>query len=437
MSKNKGVLYVGQCYYNFWYLSRELRKLGWKTELVNTDPNLSDDFYHGEDVHFLKHPYNSQVKKLEYFLYALSNFEIFHFANKKGLFFISDYDGMVNKQPHGFKRFFLKFLLNKLVKKRVGVLFRLFYFLGPSFSLKVFKFFAPAFPERWDLILLKKFDKKIAYSNNGCNDGVTKESFRKWETTTNESVCSICSWGKDDLVCNDAENNKWGTFRNNICDLQFLIGSNRADYNKSEKIRETPWAYCVDKNLWSPDILIPANYILPFHKDTVKIYHAIGNYETRSQLNSKSIKSTHIYLEVIKKLKNEGHNIEIIFFNDVPNKKIKYYQSQADIFVDMLSYGFYGANIREGLMLGKPCVCYLRGEWLDDMRKEVPDYVNEIPVVSANELTIYEVLKDLIVNTNKRKEVGRKSREFAMKWHASDVAAVKFDEIYSKLLSEN
>ncbi len=33
------VLYVGQSYYNAWYLSRELRKLGWKADVLNWDPN--------------------------------------------------------------------------------------------------------------------------------------------------------------------------------------------------------------------------------------------------------------------------------------------------------------------------------------------------------------------------------------------------------------
>ena len=51
-------------------------------------------------------------------------------------------------------------------------------------------------------------------------------------------------------------------------------------------------------------------------------------------------------------------------------KVVRYYQVQSDIFVDMLTYGFFGANVREALMLGKPAVCYLRPEWLETMRRE-------------------------------------------------------------------
>ena len=135
-------------------------------------------------------------------------------------------------------------------------------------------------------------------------------------------------------------------------------------------------------------------------------------------------------------MKREGHKVEIIFFHDVPNRKIRYYQAQADIFADMLTFGFFGANIREGMMLGKPCICYLRPEWLEQMRGEIPGYVDEIPIISATPETIYQVLKELVIDREKRAEIGRKSREFAVKWHSSGAAAKRFDTIYAGLLEK-
>ena len=82
---------------------------------------------------------------------------------------------------------------------------------------------------------------------------------------------------------------------------------------------------------------------------------------------------------MIDKLKLEGIDVEMIFFHGVPNKELRYYQAQADIVVDMLTYGFFGAEVREAMMLGKPVVCYLRDEWLDQMRAEIPEYVDETP----------------------------------------------------------
>jgi glycosyltransferase involved in cell wall biosynthesis len=124
-----------------------------------------------------------------------------------------------------------------------------------------------------------------------------------------------------------------------------------------------------------------------------------------------------------------------MFYENVPNRDLRYYQVQADIVVDMLTYGFFGATAREAMMLGKPVVCYLRPEWLDSMRAEIPDYVDELPVVSATPDTVREVLVDLIDHPEKRAEIGRRSREFAVKWHSSRAAGRRLDAIYSGLLA--
>ena len=49
----KSILFVGQAFYNAWYLSRELRKLGWKADLINIDSNNNiahSNQYHGQDL---------------------------------------------------------------------------------------------------------------------------------------------------------------------------------------------------------------------------------------------------------------------------------------------------------------------------------------------------------------------------------------------------
>ncbi|MGH8196516.1 MAG: hypothetical protein ACREQ8_19305, partial [Woeseiaceae bacterium] len=46
----RSVLFVGQAYYNHWYLSRALRALGWKADLLNWDGNENAQiYYHGHD----------------------------------------------------------------------------------------------------------------------------------------------------------------------------------------------------------------------------------------------------------------------------------------------------------------------------------------------------------------------------------------------------
>ena len=103
----------------------------------------------------------------------------------------------------------------------------------------------------------------------------------------------------------------------------------------------------------------------------------------------------------------------------------------------MLTVGFFGANVREAMMMGKPAVCFLRPEWLDSMRKEIPEFVNELPVVSATPDNVYEIVRDLILDREKRLEIGRRSRVFAEKWFASDIAAVVAEKVYLSLMKKH
>jgi glycosyltransferase involved in cell wall biosynthesis len=86
------------------------------------------------------------------------------------------------------------------------------------------------------------------------------------------------------------------------------------------------------------------------------------------------------------------------------------------------------------MMLGKPVVCYLRPEWLASIRRELPEFVDQLPIVSATPENVYEVLEDLVRNPEKRRDIGRRSREFAVRWHSSERAAARFDQIYRDLL---
>jgi len=386
--KRQSVLYAGQCYYNHWYLSRELRLLGWKADVLNWDMNISSQiYYHGEDFVI---DYKSEQDITNYFrfyFYAIRNYDIFHFANKGGLQF--------------------------------GEPFR-------SFFITIFK------EEGFEVRFLKALGKKIVYTNNGCLDGVSQSSFSKWRP---ESVCSICRWEKVPTVCSDEKNLAWGKFRNEVSDYICLLGGNRADYNDDPRVHEVPEVYCLDPEVWNPQIDVPDNYKFPvLNESQIRLYHAVGDLKDRTRDDGKNIKSSHVYLPLINKLINEGLEIELVNPTGIPNKEVRYVQAQSDIFLDMLTYGWFGANAREAMMLGKPVICFLRSEWLESLRKEIPEYVEELPVVTATPETVEVVLRDLIANKKKRLEIGKRSREFAIKWHSSKAGARRFDTIYSDLL---
>ncbi|MEQ8926720.1 MAG: hypothetical protein RLO81_12945, partial [Fulvivirga sp.] len=185
-----------------------------------------------------------------------------------------------------------------------------------------------------------------------------------------------------------------------------------------------------------PNLNIPIKYQLPvLPKGYLRVYHSVGNKKERTTDDGVNIKSSHIYIPLIEKLRSEGIGIELLEPTDIPNKEVRYIQAQSDIVVDMLTYGWFGANAREAMMLGKPVICFIRAKWLDSVREEIPGYAEELPIVNATPNTVESVLRDLIANPAKRNEIGKRSRAFAVKWHSSIAASKRFNRIYSDILN--
>jgi glycosyltransferase involved in cell wall biosynthesis len=79
-------------------------------------------------------------------------------------------------------------------------------------------------------------------------------------------------------------------------------------------------------------------------------------------------------------------------------------------------------------------ICFIRPEWLDGVRREIPEYAEELPIVSATPETAFEVLKGLVEDPERRAEIGRRSRAFALKWHSAEAGGRRLDAIYRALL---
>ena len=87
------------------------------------------------------------------------------------------------------------------------------------------------------------------------------------------------------------------SFRNSLADYQTLTGGNRIDYNLDPRVHEVPEFYCLDPDFWHPDLDDPGQLSPASSRSTVKIYHAVGNVQARSEAErTRNLKSTHIYI---------------------------------------------------------------------------------------------------------------------------------------------
>lgn len=387
ISGKRSVLFLYNSYYHFFYLAKALRKQGWNAVTVNYEDPVGGthvNFYHGEDIN-IYHPvpdrFKDNIKTLHQ--WALRNFDLLHFAG----------DGLMS-----------------------------FY------------------PENWyadtpeDIVEWKRAGKKLGYTISGCLSCVSQTSFAEWSSLdADQPACNSCRWQDEPSVCSDKKNLAWGRKVDTYCDLICAEAVPALDYLASQKTVFNPLTMCLDPNIWHPDIEIPPDFRIVRNESEYIVYHSVGNYELRLRKDGKNIKGTSAVMAAIDRLNSEGIKVRLIFATDIPNLDVRYLQAQADVIVDQLIIGEYGANAREGMMLGKPVICYLNSKGNEDGRYDM-SWKDEVPLVQATQSTIYEVLKSLLLHADKRREIGLASRRYALKWHSADACAKRYVEVATKLV---
>jgi glycosyltransferase involved in cell wall biosynthesis len=380
----RSVVFLGNSYYNFFYLAAALRQRGWDAVSVTTeDPNGPNArHFHGHDVNLYdRDPQRHERNIAEFYRDVVKRFRMVHFYGRGHLSFFpgrADADASYASLPT-------------------------------------------------DLLELRRAGVKIGYSVSGCLDGVAQSTVHAWS----HGACDRCVWQKEPTVCADRGNLAWGHKVYMFGDLIATEGFPALDWQGSDKAYREPLTTALDANFWRPDLDIPERLRLPRAAGELIVYHSVGNFELRNR-NGRNIKGTAAVMDAIERLRSEGMKVRLEFVTDMPNTEVRFIQGQADVVVDQLNHGRYGATAREGMMLGRPTVCHLNRQ--EPAGAERLESIETCPLVSANETTIYAVLKDLLSDEAKRRAIGAASRAYAVKWHSAQACADRFEAVYDRLM---
>jgi glycosyltransferase involved in cell wall biosynthesis len=129
----------------------------------------------------------------------------------------------------------------------------------------------------------------------------------------------------------------------------------------------------------------------------------------------REIKGTRFLLDAVSRLQAEGVAFDFQLVEGVPQAEARALYHRADLVVDQLLVGWYGALAVEAMSLGKPVIAYLRE---DDLAFLPAAMRKEIPVVPAEPATIYDVLKELLtVRREELPRLGLRARAYVCRWH--------------------
>lgn len=387
----RSIIFVHHAYYHFFYLAKALRKRGWRAYSVSTENPKSGNtpYYHGQDLLIWDDdPIVRRELQRELFYAIRDNFKMVHYHGESNL---SVFD----------KNFCSDTMRN-------GV--------------------------PWDFLELKAHGVKIGQSISGCLTGQRQSVFNKGSG----GVCDKCVWQNNRAVCSDDKNGFVNDKLLRLLDLNALEVDWPLDTSRqTPQSFFDPLTYCFDEDQWHPDLEIPSHIErLERKPGEVLVFHAVGNFNIRdSAANKRNIKGTPAVVEAVERLETEGHPVRLVFKTGVPSKDMRFYQIQADIIVDQIIYGRWGATARETMALGIPTVCHIDSRQPDGVPPSPA--LAECPLVDATPETIYDVLKDLALNPDKRRKIGEASRAYAVKWHSADACADRFERVYDRIQSGN
>ena len=381
----RSVLFLHNSYYHYLHLASALRRRGWDAVSLSLEPpdGPNAKFYHGEDVN-LFHPDSAVLaERVAALLPEIAGrFRMVQFCG----------DGMM-----------------ALLPSRQDV--------GPRRDV---------IP--WEFIELRRAGVKIGYTCGGCADGIAQSSFYRWSGQS----CDKCTLRGRSEFCSDLRNLAWGHKREMFCDLIATEMLPALDYCAGPKTYREPLTMAVDAERWRPDVEVPESLRIAREPGEVLVFHGVGNYSDEHYLGNRDYKGTRAIREAVARLQAEGLPLRLIFVHDVPSRDMRFIQVQADIVIDQLNAGRYGANGRECLMLGKPVIGNIRR---DNEPGAAPlASLAECPVVHATEETIAGVLRGLASDSERRRRLGEASRQYALKWHSADALAARFESVYDWIM---
>jgi hypothetical protein len=380
------VLFLHNSYYHFLYLASALRRRGWDALALSLEypESANAPFYHGEDVNLWHSDAVERAHRAARLVSEIvQRFRLVHFAGD-GLMALSEAE--YDREP------------------RRSVI-------------------------PWGIIELKRAGVKIGYTCGGCTDGIAQSSFYRWS----ERSCDKCTLKGRAEVCSDQRNLAWGHKREMFCDLVAAEMLPALDYCSGSKIVREPLTMAVDAETWRPDLAVPERHYIKRKPGEVLIFHGVGNYFHADYLGNRDYKGTGCIKRAVERLQAEGHPVRLIFVHDLPSHEVRFVQVQADIVVDQLNFGRYGANGRECLMLGKPVIGNINRE--EEGGSAPLECLTECPIVHATEETFEQVLRGLVADPERRRRLGEVSRQYALKWHSADALAARFETVYDWIMA--
>jgi hypothetical protein len=141
--------------------------------------------------------------------------------------------------------------------------------------------------------------------------------------------------------------------------------------------------------------------------------------------NHTHFKGSHHLEAAIARLRAEGHAIEYVKLQGVPNAEVIRLFGEADLVADQFIGGAYGYTALEAMARGKPVLTYVRSP-------ELVEAVEECPLINVTPDTLEETLRWCLANRAQLSAIGAQGTAYVRRWHTIDAVAERLGRMYEE-----
>jgi len=157
-------------------------------------------------------------------------------------------------------------------------------------------------------------------------------------------------------------------------------------------------------------------------KSNSKLENNLANGKKRPVIvlhatNHRYFKGTEFIQEAVASLRKDGYKIDFHLVEGMKNSELLRLVADVDIVIDQIIMPGYANFAIESMALGKSVICNLEpGDFRNLMTRY--SFLNKCPAVSASPETVRSVLEELILNPQKRIELGHLGIQYVREYHS-------------------
>jgi hypothetical protein len=240
-------------------------------------------------------------------------------------------------------------------------------------------------------------NKKLIMTYNGC------DARQKYPTMKERQIAACHFEGCYNGMCNsgelDIKRREKISIVSNYASHIFYLNPDLAKFLPKEQSSYLPYTVAG----W--DTIKKCNY--ESQNGLLRIVHAPTNRVT---------KGTQFLISAVEKINKIKPLIELVLVENLTHEKALALYSTADLVIDQLLVGWYGAVSVEVMKMGIPVGCFINSNDLNaipiQMQKDIKD-----SFININPFSVEQMLLELLENKNLLKVKANASLDFAHRWH--------------------